>query len=306
MQSPADQNRSRAAGWLIGLLSRLPLCVLYALSDLLFLLLYRVFRLQRELLSDNLRRAFPDMTDNAREQLAARCYRNALDFLAETIKAWRITPEALRRRAVVRNPELMNALTRKYSTVIAATSHYGNWEWLLLAGELQVDAQITVPYNALSNTGLNRLVRHMRGRFGSKPVDAQRGLRELARQARSGTIIALNADQAPRAEDRQYWCTFLGQDTAFFTGPQKLARLFSAPLVFAHMHRLRRGYYEIEFELLCDTPYQATGDAIARRYVEAVEKQILAAPEHWFWLYKRWKLNKPADSGMPGQTEKIT
>jgi KDO2-lipid IV(A) lauroyltransferase len=285
--SPHDRTR------LIAVLSRLPLRVLYALSDLLYVLLYRIFRFQRGLLIDNLRLAFPTMPETALQKLATRCYRHALDFLVEAIRAWRIDPRSLCRRAVVKNPELMNDLTRQHTTVIAVTSHYANWEWLLLAGELQVEAGITVAYNPLSDTGIDRLLRDMRGRFGSTPVDARRGLRELARRARTGGILALNADQAPRPEDTQYWSLFLGQDTAFFTGPEKLARLCHAPVVFAHMRQLQRGYYAIEFELLCTPPYGEQPGTIMEAYIRAVERQILEAPEYWFWLYKRWKLRRP-------------
>jgi lauroyl/myristoyl acyltransferase len=28
-------------------------------------------------------------------------------------------------------------------------------------------------------------------------------------------------------------------------------------------------------------------------YIRAVEKQIIEAPQDWFWAYKRWKYKKP-------------
>jgi len=44
----------------------LPLPLLYLTADVLFLLLYYIFRLERKLTTGNLQRAFPDMPEQQR------------------------------------------------------------------------------------------------------------------------------------------------------------------------------------------------------------------------------------------------
>ena len=286
------QARRRAAR-LIGLLSRLPLPLLYAISDLLFLLLFHVLRFQRRLMVENLERAFPEKSRGEIRKLAARSYRHALDFLFETIKAWRFDTEALRRHVRIENPELLSELLRRHKVVVALTSHCGNWEWLQLACAAQLDARLAAVYNPLNHPGVDTLLLELRERFGSTLVDAGNALPALIGFARGGGVIALNADQGPRREDDKYWSDFLGIETAFFTGPEKLARLFKAPVVFVAVQRLRRGCFRVCFQHLTHPPYsQATGE-IMQPYVEAVQRQIRHAPEDWFWLYKRWKYKKP-------------
>ena len=290
--SPPPAKRRRVA-LLIGTLSRLPLPLLYAIAGLLHGVLYHVLRFQRKLLFDNLRRAFPDRSAVDIRQLAAASYRNALDFLVETLKAWRMNASDLQRRVAIDNPQLLQALLRDHKTVIALTAHNGNWEWLHLACAATLNAPVAAVYNPLNHPGVDALLLEMRSRFGSRLIDSGNALPQLVQFSRQGGIVALNADQLPRPEDDKYWSRFLGIDTAFFTGPEKLARLFQAPVVFVGMQRVRRGYYRIHFERLCAPPYPATEGVVMQPYVQAVERQILAAPQDWFWLYKRWKYRKP-------------
>lgn len=287
----------RSAALVIGLLSRLPLPLLYLLADILFVLLFRLARFQRQLLVDNLTRAFPQHTAEDIQRLAAGSYRNALDFLFETVKAWRMDAGELQRRVEMENPELLQSVLRPHKTVLALTAHSGNWEWLQLACAAQLGVPIAAVYNPLNHQGVDALLLELRTRFGSRLIDSGNALPQLIDFSRQGGVIALNADQGPRAEDDKFWTTFLGIDTAFFTGPEKLARLFQAPVVFIGMRRVRRGYYRIRFDELTAPPYPTTAGAVMQPYVQAVEQQILAAPQDWFWLYKRWKYPKPLYNG---------
>jgi KDO2-lipid IV(A) lauroyltransferase len=292
-QPRSEAQAKRRAALLIGILSRLPLPLLYGLADLLFVLLFHLARFQRRLLLDNLSRAFPGKSPTEIHCLAARSYRNALDFLVETIKAWRFSAADLDRRVEIENPEVLAGLLSQHKVVLALTSHCGNWEWLQLACSAQFEVPVAAVYNPLNHRGVDALLLEMRTRFGSTLIDAGNALPALIEFSRQGGVIALNADQAPRPEDEKFWTEFLGIETAFFTGPEKLARLFKAPVVFVAMQRLRRGRFRIRFQPLTQPPYAQTPGEILRPYVEAVEQQIRSAPQDWFWLYKRWKYQKP-------------
>jgi KDO2-lipid IV(A) lauroyltransferase len=294
MSSPSsDAQVRRRAALLIGTLSRLPLPVLYGVSYLLYLLLFHLFRFQRRLLIGNLGRVFPDKKPAEIRRLAAASYRNALDFLFETVKAWRFDEHDFQRRVEIENPQLLTGLLQQHKVVVALTSHCGNWEWLQLACSAQLDSPIAAVYKPLNHRGIDALLLDLRTRFGSTLIDSKNVLPELVKFARKGGIIALNADQSPRPEDEKQWANFLGIETAFFTGPEKLARLFRAPVVYVHMRRLRRGRFLIRFETLAEPPYQVVEGDVMRPYVRAVEAQIRSAPQDWFWLYKRWKYKKP-------------
>ena len=63
------------------LLSRLPLRVLYAMTDCLYVLVYHIWRFRRKLALSNLSRSFPDKSAPELEQIARRAYRNACDMI---------------------------------------------------------------------------------------------------------------------------------------------------------------------------------------------------------------------------------
>jgi Kdo2-lipid IVA lauroyltransferase/acyltransferase len=124
---------------LFKLLSRLPLSSLYAISDALFLIAYYVLRWRRSLALANLARAFPEKGDAERAAILKQSYRNLGDLIAEVIWSYGATPEQLRDRVTVENPELVTDETRAGRSVLLMTAHFCNWEWQVLAGNTALD-----------------------------------------------------------------------------------------------------------------------------------------------------------------------
>ena len=68
------------------LLSRLPLRVLYALTDIVYVIIYHIWRFRRTLSLTNVRNSFPDKPAPDIEAIAAQSYRNACNLIAEVLK----------------------------------------------------------------------------------------------------------------------------------------------------------------------------------------------------------------------------
>ena len=107
----------------------------------------------------------------------------------------------------------------------------------------------------------------------------------------AGIVVA---DQVPLSAANKIWLKFLGQDTAFFAGPEEISRALKLPVYFLAMERLERGRYRVTAELLSrpgeggEVPKETT-----RRYAQRLEAHLLAHPADWFWGHRRWKLQKP-------------
>jgi KDO2-lipid IV(A) lauroyltransferase len=278
---------------LIRFLTRLPLPFLYILADILFVLFFHLIRFQRGLVVENLSRAFPEQSSRATRRLAAQSYRHAIHILFETIKCLSFSDHDLAQRVEIENAELIDSLLLQHRTILAAASHHCNWEWLQLACSARLGVPLAVLYKSLNHGGIDTLLLQMRSRYGSKLIEAKSALPELVNFARQPGIIAVVADQGPRPDEEKYWSRFLGRDTAFFPGLEKLARLLKAPVVFVRMKRVRRGHYRIRFEIITEPPYRQQSGAIMEPYIRTVENQIIEAPQDWFWAYKRWKYKKP-------------
>jgi KDO2-lipid IV(A) lauroyltransferase len=284
----------RALVLLIQTMAWLPLPLLYLTADTLFLLLFYVFRLERKLTTDNLQRAFPDMPARQRKRIAAKSWRNALHVLFETIHAQRMSEIELRHRVQFDNPELLEQLLDKHGKVLAVAAHQGNWEWLEMASSLCMSAPLATLYKPLNHPGMEKMLNQTRERFGGQMISAQRALPRLVRFTRERSIVAVLADQGPQPHEEKHWSGFLNQDTAFYPGIEKLARLLEMPLVFTHVTRVKRGYYRVRFELLDEPPWSAPEGELMERYIRAVEQQVIDHPEDWLWMYKRWKYQKRA------------
>ena len=66
--------------------SLIPFSVVYLLSDLLYLVLYRISGYRKAVVGANLKRAFPDKTEPELEKIERDYYHNLCDIIVEFLK----------------------------------------------------------------------------------------------------------------------------------------------------------------------------------------------------------------------------
>jgi KDO2-lipid IV(A) lauroyltransferase len=277
----------------VKLLSRLPLRLLYAVSSLGYVGVYYGLRYRRRLVRENLERAFPDATDREIVGLERAFYRNLVDVVVEIFKAQTMRPDEFRARVRLENGEILEPFFRRHQAVMFLATHQCNWEWLLLAMGAHLERPIDPIYKPLHQRGIDRRMLGLRARFGSRPIPVTDAFMEIMRRRKTAAGFAMVADQAPPRGEEQYWTRFLHQDTAFYVGSEKIARLGRFPVVFVAMERLGRGRYRARLELLASPPYEGAGHTIIERYARRAEQQIRAHPGDWLWSHRRWKYPRP-------------
>ena len=275
------------------LFSLLPLPVLYALGRVVYVLAYHVLRYRRSVVLDNLRRCFPDWPEKQLRRVARQFYRNLADVLAEFIKGHSMSQDELRRRVTVVDSDLVRTYIARGQNVVLVAAHHCNWEWLALAASAHLGAPVHAVYKRLHVRGIDRFVEQTRSRFGGHPVPVENFLTEVLKRGTSAHAFALVSDQTPPQQEEKYWTRFLGQDTAFYVGAEKIARLTRSPVVFVGLKRLRRGYYEAKLTLLVAPPYAGPTGIVTEPYARAVETQILESPHDWLWTHRKWKYDRP-------------
>jgi KDO2-lipid IV(A) lauroyltransferase len=279
---------------LLRLIARLPLWFMYVFNQGVYWLSFDVFRWRRALALSNLRNAFPDLTEAQRVAIARQSYRNLAQLLAEIFKGARLGADEMRQRVQFVNPDVLTRYTDRGQSVVLLASHHCNWEWLLLAAGARFGIPVDAVYKPQRVAPIDQFLRETRSRFGGRPIPVKEFLLEVLKRKGEAHAFALVADQTPLQNDDKYWTRFLNQDTAFFLGPEKIARITRSPVLFVAMRRLRRGYYEAEFSELAAPPYSGDGTDIIERYARAVEAQIRSSPGDWLWLHRKWKYRKPA------------
>ena len=278
-------------------LSYLPLPVLYGIGDLVFILTFYIVRWRRKLAAANLARSFPEKSEWERKQILRRHYRNLGRVLAEALWGIRADAEALRARVVLENPEVIKACADRGQSALLMAAHFCNWEWTILAAGLWLQVPTVAVYKQQRNEGADRFLKNARTRFGGTLISHKIFTKEVIKRRREINVYALVADQTPLRGANKHWAHFLNQDTAFFVGTDKLAKILEAPVFFVVMRRVRRGYYTIRLELIAEPPYESDGETeIIDRYAEALEREIRKSPADWLWIHNKWKYTRPVDA----------
>ena len=197
----------------------------------------------------------------------------------------------MRRRVTIVNPELL-ANARPPRPLVIAGAHHGNWEWMLLRLSADLGPRLLALYKPLKNERADSFFKNLRSRFGARMIPAKSVLQELARFREAGAI-GLVADQVPKTSPEKHWLEFLHQDTAFYMGPELMARALRSQVICVRMHRGGRGRYALELTALNAPGEKLPNGTITERYARHLEAWIEEDPAGWWWGHKRWKLKRP-------------
>lgn len=275
-------------------LSFLPLWILYRFADLFYLLLINVFPYRIKVIKGNFSRSFPQDDKKEIQRLKRKFYRHFADILIEGIANLSLSEEQLRKRIHVKNPEVMEDLYRKGKSVILVSGHYNNWEWLISAQNFLFPHKAMGIGMPMTSKFWDRKVNQRRERFGMKVVHSGNFKAEIQNMNEPVAILTLS-DQSPGDSRKSYWMNFLGQQTAVLFGAEQMAHSYNMSVVFYAMRKVRRGYYEMELNLICEDPKSMSWGQITEAHTRLLEKEIIAHPENWIWSHKRWKRTVPED-----------
>ena len=123
----------------------------------------------------------------------------------------------------------------------------------------------------------------MRTRFGASLVNAVDLMGEVIKNRKTACLCDISRSK-PRGSGRCHYTDFLNPRYPVFVGPEKIAQFAKLPIIYVRMTRVKRGYYEIEYQLLAEPPYEKNKDSypVTELYARAVESHILQHPDGWF------------------------
>lgn len=268
----------------------LPLRVLYIFSDIIFVLLFYFPSYRKKVVEANLRNAFPEKGKAELDRISRKYYRHLADLFTETLKVTHMSSREISRRFRFRDMTLIDRLYGEGRDIVAVCSHYNNWEWLSSMPLNSGYTGMTI-YKPLKNKYFDKLMYDLRSKYGVVASPMQSILREMIKRRKNGelTVTAFIADQTPPPDEHTYWTSFLNQETGFFTGPEKVAVKLDMAVIFVHIIKFRRGYYEVEASLISESPKNETPFAITEKHVRKLEEIIREQPEFWLWSHRRWK-----------------
>ncbi len=271
--------------WLISLL---PLRILYVLSDGFYGLAFYVFKYRRDVVMNNLLIAFPGKTEKERKAIAKKFYHHLIDMFIETIKMISVSEKGLEKRFTA-NWDLLNAIHPTGKSVQVHVGHNFNWEWGNMIMTKKSIFKLIAVYMPMTSKIMERLFYKLRTRNGAIFLRATHMKEDFIPYQNTQYLLGLVADQNPGHPANAWWINFFGRPTPFVKGPAKGAIANNTAVVFAFIHKPRRGFYEAVFSVATEKAGSLTEAELTKKFVVYLENVIRQYPEMWLWTHRRWK-----------------
>ena len=217
-------------------------------------------------------------------------YKHLTDVFFEMFKFYSISPEEMKKRFYIENPEIFYQLEKKNKSVMFMTSHYGGFEWFLSINYHVPQLPFAV-YTPLSNKSLDSLIKKFRLRHGSKLISRYKAGSYIKKQIKENKLFlyGMAADQSAQIRSITYWKEFLGVKVPVFTGSERIAKQHGIPVVFGKVVKIKRGHYKVVVDLISEFPNEYKDYQITDIYIKKLEKQIREIPEYYYWTHNRFK-----------------
>ncbi|MFV8366502.1 lysophospholipid acyltransferase family protein [Flavobacterium sp. XS1P27] len=273
--------------WIISIL---PFRIFYWFSDFIYLIVYYIIGYRKKTVKENLALALPHLSDKERLVIEKKSYHHLCDMFLEMIKTMTISSAEMNRRFVVTNIELVKEYENKGKSTVLLASHYASWEWLLSINQKTKFKGIGV-YKKIANKYFDKLIRDIRSKYNAELVETKKAIPLMAENQKNGilSMYGLASDQSPKLNRAFHWDKFMGVEVPVHTGAEMLAKKYDLNVLFVKVKKVKRGFYEATFVPITDNPTSIPDFEITNTFLREVEKQILEAPEYYFWTHKRWK-----------------
>jgi KDO2-lipid IV(A) lauroyltransferase len=259
-------------------------------------LLYHLLPLRRAIVLANLRRVYGAALPEADiVALAQAHYAHLWRLAGEFLKFRWLTSEKKSALVRVENIDAFIAAFRQRKGVLVLTGHFGNWEVATLAGIAnypEVSGRFHFVRRPIKPAWLDALVtqRFEKGGFG---VIGKRGsLDRILDRLTAGDVIVFPFDQHAGPPDG-IEVDFFGHPAWTFKSLAIIAMATGAPVMPATSWREPDGSHVLRFsEPIAPVESDDSSEAIrlnTRAYNAALERLILARPDQWYWVHRRWK-----------------
>lgn len=265
--------------------------------------LYRFIPYRRSIVHANINQVFGEsLSGPQKERLAKAIYSHVATSIKEIIQLRFISEKQLRERVEVRGYQRLLDIVAKERGVLILTGHFGNWEFAPLGGILnfkEFKGQFHFIRRTFGNKALEQFLFRRYYRAGLNVIPKKNSLEQVCKALDQNHAVVFVLDQHASLVNRDGVAVeFFGKKAGTYRSLASFARHTGVPVVPAAGYRLPNGKHVLEFhEPIYWKDYETTQESIYQNtlaYNQALERIILAHPEQWHWLHKRWKLKTSA------------
>ena len=293
-------SKKEFAQWLVYVLVRVFVCLIQTLplescqhlARCLAFLACDILRVREQVVTDNLRSVFPDLSADERHVLARRMWEHLFLMICEIAHA----PRKIHRTnwtQFIDMPNRQGFVSRLLDSraKIVVSAHFGNFEVAGYACGLLGFPTFTVA-RRLDNPYLDRYVNRFRGANGQFIIPKDGSANQIQTILSAGGALTLLGDQ--HAGTKGCWIDFFGRPASCHKAIAVFSLTTGAPLLVAYAKRTRRPlHFEAGLFAIADPADdgdEMTGvKPLTQWYNSKLEQLILTAPDQYWWLHRRWK-----------------
>ncbi len=262
-------------------------------------LMYWVFPYRRRVIRENIQQVFDGRLDSFQQKrLAQAFYGHLMTSLREMIALRFMSEKSLCARVEVRGHERLLNVASKHQGVLVLTGHFGNWEFAPLGGILnfkQFQGQFHFIRRTLGNKTIERILFRRYYKAGLNVIPKKNSLPQVIEALNQNHAVVFVLDQHASLKNRDGIAVdFFGKPAGTYRSLASIARHTQIPVVPASAYRLPDGHHVLEFHEPIEWQEQESAQASiqynTRAYNQALERMVMAHPEQWLWLHRRWKL----------------
>lgn len=195
--------------------------------------------------------------------------------------------EVLSRIVRVEGASLIEAARAEGASVLMLTPHLGCFE--ICAQYCSTHAPITVLYRPPRKAALRPLMEmgRARGNVRVAPADVS-GVRKLLKALRSGEMVGMLPDQAPK-EGEGAWVPFFGRPAWTMTLAARLSEVKGVRVIMIWAERLPEGAGYVLHLSEPVTPIQGDLETRCVAINREMERLVRSCPAQYLWAYNRYK-----------------
>ncbi len=254
---------------------------------------------------ENLRKSFPEKSEEELNNIRIQFNKNFSDQVVETLKMFTISGDELAKRLVYDNAKQLTDYAKQGRSVMLASGHYGNWEY-------PAGFPFTIPgfdgynvvYAPIKNKYFNSKIVESRERFGVHLLSMKQTMREIKSQPNHGQVYGFLFDQSPHKSRVKYDLQFLNQTTPVHLGTETVAKMKNAVVITLEIYRVKRGFYRAKSTMLTENPVEMPQYEITNELFRRLEETIKRDPAQWLWSHKRWKYQPGRDYNLENNHKK--
>jgi len=251
---------------------------------------------------DNLRRSFPEWTEESVDRTARGVWIHFGGVMFDLVRILARGPKIVGPPLVtIEGREHAEAAHRSPNGVVLITGHFGNWETHGIVHARHFGS-IGVVARPLDNPTLDHAMTVLRESAGNEVIEKEHAMIRSMRRLKAAQGVAFVVDQNVQ-EKEGIFVNFFGRPACTTPFAARLAIRTGAMVLPCRAVMTPDFRYRVIYDAPIDPKTFGDGDAaiwaLTQAMMNTTEAWIRANPDQWLWMHRRWHTRKSTPGPTP-------